>query len=123
MDRGEPHAASGAGVRRALSEYHAARLHLQELNRHEPAPDEPDEVHQDFERLVAEALRDEHSARDMLGSAVAAFAGSAPCAVIVDSPGGSSVIALSGRPDRMIVAAAADRVPIQDVLCRPEPPP
>jgi hypothetical protein len=59
----------------------------------------------------------------MLGSAVAAFAGSAPCAVIVDSPGGSSVIALSGRPDRMIVAAAADRVPIQDVLCRPEPPP
>ena len=43
--------------------------------------------------------------------------------VIVDSIGGSSVIALSGKPDGMIVATAADRVHVKDVVCRPEPPP
>ena len=51
------------------------------------------------------------------------FAGSVPCAVIVENPGGPSVVALSGKPDGLLVAAAADRVHIKEVLCRPEPPP
>ena len=61
-------------------------------------------------------------ARDALQNAVTAFAGPAPCTVIVDSTGSSSVVALSGKPDGMIVATAADRVRIKDVVCRPEPP-
>jgi hypothetical protein len=62
-------------------------------------------------------------AQDDLQNAVAVFAAPAPCAVIVDSTAGSSVVALSGKPDSMIVATAADRVHIKEVLCRPEPPP
>jgi hypothetical protein len=73
--------------------------------------------------VAKEAAKAEQKARDALSNAVASFAGPAPCAVIVDSPGGSSVVALSGKPDGMIVATAADRISIQSVLCRPEPPP
>jgi hypothetical protein len=114
---------AGAALRNALDEYHAARRRLQELNRREPAADEPSEVQERFERGAAAAVRAEQSARDILSNAVTAFAGSAPCAVIVDSLGGSSVVAISNKPDRMIVAAAANRVPIREVVCRPAPPP
>ena len=56
-------------------------------------------------------------------NAVTTFAGSAPCAVIVDSARRLQVVTLSGKPDGMIVATAADRVYIKEVLFRPEPPP
>jgi hypothetical protein len=110
-------------VRRALADYHKAKHRVMELHRHEPHDDEAGEIREDFERMAAEAVRAEQKTRDELTNAVAAFAGPAPCAAIVDSPGGSSVIALSGKPDGIIVVTAADRVPIQEVLCRPEPPP
>jgi hypothetical protein len=109
-------------VRQALAAYHTAKHRVKELYRHEPHDDETGEIRERFEKMAAEAARAEQKARDELTNAVASFAGPAPCAVIVDSPGGSSVITLSGKPDGMIVAAAADRVPIKDVLCRPEPP-
>jgi hypothetical protein len=112
-----------AEVRRVLAQYSGAQRRLQEVNRQEPDPDQPGEDRERFERSAQAAKRAEQAARDALSNAVAAYAGRAPCAVIVDSPGGSSVVALSGRPDGLIVAAAADRVPIKDVLCRPEPPP
>jgi hypothetical protein len=76
-----------------------------------------------FERRAAAAVRAEQKARDGLSSAVAAFAGMPPSAAIIDSAGGSSVVALAVKPDRMIVAIAADRVPLREVVCRPEPPP
>jgi hypothetical protein len=114
---------AGEDVRRTLAEYHAARRLVQELARDEPGADEPLEIHEGFERLAKATVRAERMARDALSNAVATFAGSSPCAVIVDSPGGSSVVALSGKPDGMIVATAADRVHIKEVRCRPEPPP
>ena len=123
MDRDEMNTPAHADVRRALAEYHAARRRVRELDRKEPGTDEPITVREEFERLAEATIRAEQMARDTLSNAVAAFAGSAPCAVIVDSPGGSSVVALSGKPDGMIVATAADRVRIKEVLCRPEPPP
>ena len=123
MDRDDLHTPADADVRRALAEYNAARYRVRELNRKEPDADEPSEIRQGFEQLADATVRAEQAARDTLSNAVAAFAGSAPCAVIVDSPGGSSVIALSGKPDGMIVVTAADRVRIKDVLCRPQPPP
>jgi hypothetical protein len=112
-----------ANLRRALEEYQAARRRVQELNRDEPREDEPADIHKGFERLAEATVKAEQTARDALANAVSAFAGSAPCAVIVDSTGGSSVLALSGRPDGMFVATTADRVPIKEILCRPEPPP
>jgi hypothetical protein len=112
-----------AQVRRALADYNAARQQVQEVNRNEPDEDEPGEIREGFERLAKETARAAQKARDTLSNAVVSFAGPAPCAVIVDSPGGSSVIALSGKPDGMIVATAADRVHIKEVMCRPEPPP
>jgi hypothetical protein len=112
-----------AVVRCALAEYHTARYRVREIDRTEPGDDEHSEVREEFESLAREARRAEQKARDRLSNAVASFAGSAPCAVIVESPGGSSVVALSGKPDGMIVATAADRVHIKDVVCRPEPPP
>ena len=110
-------------VRRALAAYHKAKHTVKELYRHEPHDDEAAEIRDGFEKLAGEAAQAEQKTRDALTNAVAAFAGPAPCAAIVDSPGGSSVIALSGKPDGLIVVTAADRVPIQEVLCRPEPPP
>ncbi len=110
-------------VRRALAEFNSARYHVREINHDEPAEDEQSELRDEFERLAGEAARAEQKARDRLINAVAAFAGAGPCAVIVDSAGGSSVIALSGKPDGMIVSTAAERIPIKAVLCRPEPPP
>jgi hypothetical protein len=112
-----------ADVRHALAGYHAARRNAQQIKRDEPDADEPSEIHEEFERVAKAAVMAEQIARDKLSNAVASFAGSAPCAVIVDSAGGSSVVALSGKPDGMIVATAADRVHIKEVLCRPEPPP
>ena len=111
-----------ADVRRALANYQAVRRRVRELDREEPAADEPTDILEGFERLAKATIRAEQMARDALSNAVTSFAGSAPCAVIVDSPGGSSVVALSGRPDGMIVATAADHVPINEVVCRPEPP-
>ena len=112
-----------ADVRRALAEYQAVRRQLQKLDRDEPGPDEPTKVHEDYELLAKATARAEQMARDALSNAVASFAGCAPCAVIVDFPGGSSVVALSGKPDGIIIATAADRVHIKEVVCRPEPPP
>jgi hypothetical protein len=112
-----------ADVRRSLAEYQAARRQARELAQGEPDADEPTDIHEGFERLAKATARAEQMARDALSNAVTSFAGSAPCAVIVDSPGGSSVVALSGRPDGMIVATAADRVHIKEVVSRPEPPP
>ena len=112
-----------ADVRRALAEYQAIRRQVRELDRREPGMDDPTDIHEQFERLAKATVRAEQMARDALSNAVTSFAGPAPCAVVVDSPGGASVVALSGRPDGMIVATAADRVHIKDVLCRPEPPP
>jgi hypothetical protein len=93
-----------AVVRCALAEYHTARYRVREIDRTEPGDDEHSEVREEFESLAREARRAEQKARDRLSNAVASFAGSAPCAVIVESPGGSSVVALSGKPDGMIVA-------------------
>ena len=112
-----------AEVRRALAEYQVARTRVRELRRLEPDADEPADIHEGFERLAKATIRAEQIARDTLSNAVASFAGTVPCAVIIDSPGGSSVVGLSGRPDGMIVATAADRVRVKEVLCRPEPPP
>jgi hypothetical protein len=112
-----------ADVRQALAEYNAARYRIREINHDEPGEDEHSQLRDEFENLASEAKRAEQKARDRLSNAVASFSGRAPCAVIVDSPGGSSVIALSGKPDGMIVATTADRVHIKEVLCRPEPPP
>jgi hypothetical protein len=112
-----------ADVRRSLAEYQAARRQARELAQDEPDADEPTDIHEGFERLAKATARAEQMARDALSNAVTSFAGSAPCAVIVDSPGGSSVVTLSGRPDGMIVATAANRAHIKDVVCRPEPPP
>ncbi len=110
-------------VRRALAAYHKAKHRVKEVHRHEPHDDEAASVRDGFEKRAGEAAQAEQKTRDALTNAVAAFAGPAPCAAIVDSPGGSSVIALSGKPDGLIVVTAADRVPIKEVLCRPEPPP
>jgi hypothetical protein len=112
-----------ADVRRALGEYQAIRRRVQAIDRHEPGPDEPERAHQQFDLQAKATFLAERMARDALANVVAKFAGTAPCAVIVDSRGGSSVVALSGKPDGMIVAPAADRVPIKSFLCRPEPPP
>jgi hypothetical protein len=112
-----------ADVRRALADYQAVRRRVKELERDEPGADEPADIHEGFDRLARATVRAEQMARDVLSNAVTSFAGPAPCAVIVDSPGGSSVVALSGRPDGMIVATAADHVRIKEVVCRPEPPP
>ena len=116
-------APSDASVRRALADYHTARHQVHEVALGEPDRDQPAEIQAGFEQRAQAAARAEQLARDDLQNAVAAFAGPAPCAVIVDSPGGSSVVALSGKPDGMIVATAADRVHIKEVVCRPEPPP
>jgi hypothetical protein len=115
-------APADADVRLALAEYHAARYQVREVALDEPHIDEPAEIQAGFERRAQTAARAEQLARDELHNAVATFAGPAPCAVIVDSTGGSSVVALSGKPDGMIVATAADRVHIKEVVCRPEPP-
>jgi hypothetical protein len=112
-----------ADIRRALSEYHAARYRASELKRQDPPADEPSEIRQDFERQTKASVKAEQEARATLSSAVEAFSGAAPCAVIVESRGGSSVIAVSGKPDGMIIVTAADRIHIKEVLCRPEPPP
>jgi hypothetical protein len=105
------------------SSCHNVESQVREVALDEPGTDEPAEIQASFELLAQAAARAEQMARDDLQYAVAAFAGPAPCAVIVDSTGGSSVVALSGKPDGMIVATAADRVRIKDVVCRPEPPP
>jgi len=112
-----------AEVRHALAAYQAVRRRLADLGRNEPNLDDPIEVQEDFELRARAMLRAEQMARDALSNAVASFAGSAPCAVIVDSPGGSSVVALSGKPDGVNVVTAADRVHVKDVVCRPKPPP
>jgi hypothetical protein len=116
-------AAADADVRRAPEEYHKARYTVHEIALDEPHADEPAGIQAGFERLAQAAARAEQMARDDLQNAVASFAGPAPCAVIIDSTRGSSVVALSGKPDGMIVATAADRVHIKEVVCRPEPPP
>jgi hypothetical protein len=116
-------APSDANVRHALAAYHTARYQAREVALDEPHTDEPAKTQANFERLAQAAARAEQLARDELQNAVAAFAGPAPCAVIVDSAGGSSVVALSGKPDGMSVISAADRVHIKEVVCRPEPPP
>jgi hypothetical protein len=103
-------APADADVRRALAEYHTARYKVREVALDEPHTDEPAEIQAGFERLAKAAAKAEQLARDELSNAVASFAGPAPCAVIVDSTGGSSVVALSDKPDGMIVATAADRV-------------
>jgi hypothetical protein len=112
-----------AQVREALAEYHEARYRLQQLKHREPAPAEASETYQAFKRALEVCAKDEQAARDTLASTVASFVGAVPCAVIVDSAGGSSVVALSAHPKSTIVVAAADRVHIREVLCRPEPPP
>jgi hypothetical protein len=112
-----------ADVRRALAAYQEVRRRLQELDRHEPGSDDPTEIHESFELQAKATARAEQMARDALSNAVGSFAGTPPCAVIVDSPGGSSVVALSGKPNGIIVATAADRVHVKEVVCRPEPPP
>jgi hypothetical protein len=122
MDHAEMHTPA-EDIRRALTEYHAVKRRVQGLCPHEPDADEPRRIREGSERSAKSTARAEQSARDALASAVASFAGSSPCAVIVDSAGGSSVIALSDKPDGMIVVTAADRVHIKEVLCRPEPPP
>jgi hypothetical protein len=116
-------ASADTDIRRALAEYHTARCQRREIALDEPHTDEPAHIHEGFDRLYKAAAKAEQMARDDLQNAVTAFAGPAPCAVIVDSVGGSSVVALSGKPNGMLVAAAADRVHIKDVFCRPEPPP
>ena len=60
---------------------------------------------------------------ERVSNAVASFAGDVPCSVIVETRGGSSVVTLTGKPDGLLVTAAADRVPVKDIVCRPEPPP
>ena len=114
---------AGADVRRALAQYHSTLQQVRELNNAEPEPDEPVEIQQGFERLAAATARAEQMARDALSNAVASFAGDVPCSVIVETRGGSSVVTLTGKPDGLIVAAAADRVPVKEIVCRPEPPP
>jgi hypothetical protein len=114
---------AGADVRRALAQYHSTLQQVRELNNAEPDPDEPVEVQQGFERLAAATARAEQMARDALSNAVASFAGDVPCSVIVETRGGSSVVTLAGKPNGLIVTAAADRVPVKDIVCRPEPPP
>ncbi len=90
-------AQADADVRRALAEYRAAQNQVRELNRDEPDADDPIEIHAGFDRLAKATARADQMARDALSNAVASFAGSAPCAVIVDSAGVSSVVALSVR--------------------------
>ena len=114
---------AGADVRRALAQYHSTQQQVRELNNAEPEPDEPAEIQQGFERLAAATARAEQLARDALSNAVASFAGDVPCSVIVETRGGSSVVTLTGKPDGLLVTAAADRVPVKDIVCRPEPPP
>ena len=113
---------SRADVRRALAQYHSTMQQVRELNNAEPDPDEPAEIQQGFERLAAATARAEQLARDALSNAVASFVGDVPCSVIVETRGGSSVVTLTGKPDGLIVAAAADRVPVKEIVCRPEPP-
>jgi hypothetical protein len=114
--------AAGAVVRKALAQYHATLQQVRELNNAEPDATEPAEIHQGFERLAAATARAEQLSRDALSNAVASFAGAAPCSVIVETRGGSSVVTLTGKPDGLIVASAADRVPVKEIVCRPEPP-
>jgi hypothetical protein len=122
-NRRATNASAEADVRRTLAEYQAVRRQARELSRHEPQGDGPSDVHEAFERLAKATVRAEQMARDSLANAVSSLAGAGPCAVIVDFPGGPSVVALSGKPDGIIVAPAADHVPIREVVCRPEPPP
>jgi len=118
-----PNSPRAAAVRRALEEYHEARRRVQKLKLERPSADRSWEDHQGFERLAKAGAVAEQMARESLSRAVEAYTGKLPCAVIVDSPGGSSVVAVSGTPEGTIVVTAADRLPIKDVLCRPEPPP
>ena len=114
---------ANADIRRALANYQAVQRRVQQLDREEPGADAPVDIHEGFERLAKATVRALQMARDALSNAVTSSAGAAPCAVIVDAPGGSSVVALSGKPDGMIVATAADRVHINEFVSRPEPPP
>jgi hypothetical protein len=115
---------SSEDVRSTLLAYHAARRHIKEIELDKPSPDEPANIHDGYNRLSQAAAISERIARDDLCDAVVLFTGKAPCAVIVDSVGGSSIVALSstGTPEEMIVATAPDRVRIREFISRPEPP-
>jgi hypothetical protein len=105
--------------------YHSVRRQIKEIELDKPSPDEPANIQDGYYRLSQAAAVAERMARDDLCDAVVLFAGKAPCAVIVDSVGGSSIVALSstGTPEEMLVATAPDRVRIREFISRPEPPP
>jgi hypothetical protein len=112
-------------TRRALAAYNVARRRTKEIELDKPDPDESTNNHEGYNRLSQAAAIAERMARDDLYDAVVLFTGKAPSAVIVDSVGGSSIVALGNAdsPEGMIVATAPDRVRIKDFVCRPEPPP
>jgi hypothetical protein len=111
-----------AEVRTRFAAYNAVRRQFREIALVEPNADEPANIHDGFDRLAKAAAIAERTAWDALYNAVASYTGRRPCAVVIDSVGGSSVVTLSGKSGEMIVSNAADRVRVADVICRPEPP-
>jgi hypothetical protein len=112
-----------AEVQTKFAAYNAVRRQFREIALVEPNADEPANIHDGFDRLAKAAAIAERTAWDALYNAVASYTGHRPCAVVIDSVGGSSVVTLSGKSGEMIVTNAADRVRVTDVICRPEPPP
>ena len=89
-----------AQVRRGMAEYNAARQQVQEVNRNEPDEAEPGEIREGFERLARKPPERRKRPGTDFSTPFVSFAGPAPCAVIVDSPGGSSVISPFGEKPR-----------------------
>jgi hypothetical protein len=116
---------SSEDVRKTLSAYHAACRQIREIELDKPKPNEPGYIRESYDRLSQAAAVNERMVRDDLCDAVVLFTGKAPSAVIVDSVGGSSIVAVSntGTPEGMIVATAPDRVRIKEFVRRPERPP
>jgi hypothetical protein len=87
-------------IRRALQECVEATRAVDEVHDREPPDDAPAATHAAFEAEADATVHQERLARDELASLVAAFAGPAPCCLIVEGV----VIALADDADGMAVA-------------------
>jgi hypothetical protein len=92
-------------IRRALHLCLETTRAVDEVHDREPPDDSPPATHAAFEAAADAAVHQERLARDELAGLVAAFAGPAPCCVIVEGV----VITLSDDADGMAVVKT-DRV-------------
>jgi hypothetical protein len=95
-------------IRRALQRCLEATRAVDEIHDGEPPDDAPPATHQAFEAEADAAIHQERLARDKLAGLVTAFAGPAPCCLIVEGV----VIALADDADGMAVVREGQAVRI-----------